>query len=270
MNSQIKAFFGSYQADYIQRLDIQALVLTTFMLHGVSRPTLNGAEDFHPNDPSSGWSQGLPDAVQYGGRTTAEQNHVVMTERHQMWWYNECKKRSPGFSESQYQSWWRGMTKGDRWTTNQYGWNNGFASYPSRDNLNKEPMRFFTLFTGLTIVKLLSVTPSKIYGDWQYPFECIDASKDLNHITYNTHPQLFYEPMNGVRTPLVIPNPKKPDQFLWLNGHPEYKEDGYQRFDHFNNRAVVPLWMPNTNIAWVRAADVRFLAANEIAPTFNM
>lgn len=258
---------------------IRGLIRTTYMKERLSRPSLNGAMDFKPHLPEEDqrWTRGLPDTCQYVGKTNDENKHVVLREAVQWLWYNENKKRVPGRTKKEYDDWFNSMTTGDRWTTNDWGSNgrNPCRVYPTNKNVDAEDMRYFTLFTGLTVVEIIGAR-QYFGGSWKIPFRCIDASKiqyldadknpdDLLEWSYEKMPLCWYEPMNSVRIPLLDSTGKK-----WLHGVPKYIENGYERFPQYDNRSITPILMPNTNVAWVDENDVIILQPGQTVPTFNM
>jgi len=239
------------------------VVLSTYERNGKSRPSLNGARDYNPKQPERKWDKGLPDTWQYLGLNNTQNNHVVLTRELQEFWYAECVQQDPGKSRDYYFKAFNSLTANDRWTTNGYG-SRTCANYVTGANLEKEPMRFFTLLTGRACLKITG-EPKNVYGALCYPFEAINANAPLAGISFRTHPHLFYYPMNSVRTPLLN------SAGGWLHNRVEYKEDGYGRFPQFDGKAVTPLFMPHTNTGWIEVAGVRLLDAGEAPPPiFNL
>jgi len=232
------------------------IIRSTYKHYGKSRPSLNNAKGW---DKGENFIRGLPDTWQFSGATTSENGHVVLTPELQYMWYNECIKLWPSHSKDDYNKSFNSMTTNDRWTTNGYG-SNTCAVYPTNKNISNEPMRYFTLLTGNAVIEILG-NSKYIYGKLMWPFRAINSEKPINNISYETHPFLFYKPMNSTRDPIMN------DSGKWTG---KYIEDGYERFPQFGGKSITPIFMPNTDVAWIDVNYVEILQPGSILPeTFN-
>ena len=216
-----------------------ARVKTSFEQTGKSRLSMKDAHY------KQGQRAGLPDTWQIVGRTTAENNFVKLTSELQYLWYDECKKRAPLIDvDANFNS----ITKGDKFITNYFG-SDTCRVYPTHKNEDKEDMRYFTLVTGNAVVEIAG--SKKFFARaWYTPFWCIDASKPVSEFTPDKYPYRWYTPTNSVRNPIKDVNGN------WLG---IYDESIVEPFGQFNNRVVVPIFMPNTDVAWIASSYLEFL-----------
>ena len=267
-----------------------AMVKTTYMQtlettgKGLSRPSLRKDKDYNPRDPANDWIPGLPyeeqpslkgqwvrgmpDTWDYVGLNNEQNNHVLLLPELQWHWFNECVKRDPGHPNNAsdnfyYDRNFNALTDDDLVQTNRFG-SETCAVYPTRKNLDKPPMRYFTITEGLAVLEILG--PAKnVLGAKRRPFRCINANASLKGTTFEEFPWGWFAFMNSVRTPILTAQGK------WPNGVPVYKEDWYQRFNHFNRKAIAPLYMPHTNVGWILEAYIQLLDPNKPIPMlFNM
>jgi hypothetical protein len=244
------------------------MVKTTKMQKGVSRPTLRKDKDFNPARPADNWVKGMPDTWDYVGVNTEQNNHVLLTEALQWHWFRECVKRDPGHPNNERDNWYydrqfNSLTDDDLVQTNRFG-SETCAVYPTGKNIGKQPMRFFTITEGLAVLQILG-GPKNVLGAQRYPFKTINANAPLAGTTFEEFPWGWFAFMNSVRTPILNAQGK------WPNGVPVYKEDGYQRFDHFNRKAIAPLYMPHASVGWIDASYIQLLDPEKPIPMlFNM
>lgn len=216
-----------------------ARVKTSYEQTGKSRLTMNGA------NYKQGQRAGLPDTWQIVGRTTAENDFVRLRSNLQYLWYDECKKRAPLIDvDANFNS----LTKGDKFQTNRFG-SDTCHVYPTGKNEDKEDMRYFTLVTAEAILEIAGL-PAFFARTWHTPFWCIDASKPVSSFTPDKYPYRWYVPYNSIRNPIKDVNGN------WIG---IYDESIVEPFGQFNGRAIVPIYMPNTNVAWIDSSYLDLL-----------
>ncbi len=216
-----------------------ARVKTSYEQTGKSRLSMNGSLY------KQGQRAGLPDTWQIVGRNTAENNFVRLTSPLQYLWYNENKKRTPNVNQNNE---FHNLTKGDRYITNEYG-SDTCRVYPTGRNPDKEDMRYFTLVTGNTIIEIAG-DRRFFAGVWHTPFYCINASKPVESFTPDKYPYRWYTPTNSVRNPILDVNG------VWTG---KYDESIIEPFPQYANRAIVPIFMPITDIAWIDSSYLELL-----------
>jgi len=85
--------------------------------------------------------------------------------RNAQWLSWECLKRTmAGQSEDQVTSIWHKIYRHNAFKTNHHGWDDGYASYPTHDNVSASPMRTEVIFTGGALVKVLDGGKVYTYG----------------------------------------------------------------------------------------------------------
>jgi hypothetical protein len=104
-----------------------------------SRPEVNDA-------PQS--TLGLPETVKCD-------EHKTFTEAYQWLSYNLLAKSMHASPEEYVKSIFKYIYRGNAFKTNRRGWDDGYASYPTGDNLNAPPMETEVIFTGGAYVKVL-------------------------------------------------------------------------------------------------------------------
>lgn len=244
------------------------MVRTTFMQTGLSRPSMRKDKDYNPRDPANKWVKGMPDTWDYVGVNNEQNNHVLLVEALQWHWFRECVKRDPNHPNNELDNFYydrnfNALTDDDLVQTNRYG-SETCAVYPTGKNLDQGPMRYFTITAGMAMLEILG-SAKNVIGRPRYPFRCINANASLAGTTFEEFPWGWFAFMNSVRTPILTAEGK------WPNGVPVYQEDGYQRFDHFNRKAIAPLYMPHTNIGWIDQDYIELLDPNKPIPMlFNM
>jgi hypothetical protein len=105
----------------------------------LSRPEANNA---------AATVMGLPETVKCD-------SHKAFTEAYQWLSYNLLAKSMYGSPAEDIKSMFRTVYRGNAFKTNQKGWNNGYASYPTGDNIEAPPMKTEVIFTGGAYVKVL-------------------------------------------------------------------------------------------------------------------
>jgi hypothetical protein len=199
-----------------------ARVKTSFEVYGVSRPTYN---------KSAARFMGLPDTWQYEGLNASENNHVVLTEALQWFWYTENVKRTPNMTEQEHWQAFNSLTADDRYITNFAG-STTCRVYPTGKNSDKPDMKYQTLLTANAIIEI--VDTGKVWAG-HTSFRVIDASKPFAEFTPGKHPYLWYTPYTSNR-------------LMHENGWDETLE---YTFPQFEEKPIVPLLMPNTDVAWI-------------------
>jgi len=222
-----------------------AVVLSSYDKTGLSRATVN-------NSPAK--ARGIPDPVQYEGTNNDENKPVILTERLQWFWYNACVAKTPWLSDAQHKASFNSLTTNDRYITNGHG-SNSLRVYPTGKNSTKKDMQYFTLLTSHAIIEIAG--EHKFWAkSWKTPFYVIDASKSVEEFTPEAYPYRWYRPLNSCRERLY-------DSRKRFIGYDEHVEEP---FPQFNEQAIVPMFMPNTNIAWIEDDAIRVLEENEALP----
>lgn len=242
-----------------------------YYLHGMSRPTLNGA---------SRRFFGLPETV----AVLDKNGYVELTEDIQWAWYNwntSLVNQSQAENISDFLS----LTASDRAFTNRYGSNQkgsfpACACYPAGTNLDKENMRLFPLLMGGAYIKITGGVGTSVLT-----YETMSSSEDLSKYSPKTHPHLFYSATNSRREeiwkdkdgnlfyqygqdkwhnsanqPIVSP----PASAQWTG---KWVEDKVDPFPQFDRKAVVPIITRNARENKVESYRVKLLPKGSMIPS---
>lgn len=244
--------------------DIQlGRVKSTFEHHKLSRPSLNKAKDYNPNQPSEKWIKGLPDTWDWYGT-----EFVFLTERLQYLWYDENSALTlDTMTRIDHEKSFESLTDDDLFATNRFG-SETCRVYPTGKNPDKGDMRLFTILTP-TVIEIAG-SPRIAFGENCYPFWVIDINKDVGKFHFRDYPFRWYRPKNSIRSPLLNSAGK------WLHGFPEYKEDWLGRFPQFRGdqtgsiAPITPL-LSISDIGWIPVKYVELLDLRKPLPKiFNM
>lgn len=188
-------------------------LLHDYDLYGLSRPSRNKAARS---------AQGLPETIK-----ALDSTFMPLTKAWQIYWvdlfslsrfdklYSELNATEKSIINLAFKS----VTKGNRAFTNRRGWDDGYADYINRVNVNADPMEQETINCGGNVVELLSGI-IRLGGKDVYQVATLDGDQpppDPLEINHRTAPWLIfkatisrregYDPRTGkwAREEIVIP-----------------------------------------------------------------
>jgi hypothetical protein len=234
--------FGTYKA-------VEPLPVSDKLL---ARVYLNYEKEFYPfilpNHPP------IPDTRAYGGASTKNNGRTVLTRRHQEFWFNEMKARTPDWNANkdtlaQFRRDFIYMMDDKLAFCNSAG-SRERRVYPYNLNMQYkgEPLQN-QLTMGGSILELVDDSTRMVFHEECRPFYCIDAF-DKHLEDYNS----FDYPYRWLR-PCITYGPDV------IHSEP---------FSTFHGCSRVPMYCNGTNIAWIPARLVEVLEPGKpIKPQFT-
>lgn len=262
--SRLSAFFGGTQVQYTPAE--YARVKSTYDLHKMSRPTYN---EYLKGIGVQAKVTGLPDVYRMLHRDPNNAIEAFELDADKQHWLLKIQydvSRNKNHTKAEYQNWYNLRTAEVTWMinqltssmtsyrshTNKLGMDN-MRNYLTGENMDKDLPKWAKLLTGWACVKVIMengkprIRPISTYGDC-VEFETINAQSDYWQYSPITHPHLFDKPLTTARI-LHIPA---------TGAASIVRDDLHIPYGQFNNRLVFPVWMPDTDTAWIPVSQVTF------------
>jgi hypothetical protein len=179
---------------------------------------------------------------------TAMQKPVSLTKALQEWMFGLLEENAPTwYTRDQIVQAWANLYNGMKAYTNKTGWDNGYADYIQKLNLESEPMKLQPCISHNATV-LVKRAPFRMYNAMTCEIECADAFDPATlSLTWAGNTHLLFAALNWARFPLPY---GKGEPFPKLGG----------------NTLPVPLLGNHTTSAYIQEEWLRFLDADEPVP----
>jgi len=192
----------------------------------VSRPTRNGTA--RENQFNLAWNRyGLPATARF-----LDDTQVVLTEDLQRWIHNMCWSRCE-ITEAQAKKDFASLFANDRAFSNKEG-SGSHADFINWKHLDMSPIEMQPMSCSGNTHKLTGHS-KLIAGEYCWEIEAIDWTKDYKRYTPETHPHLFFQPVNSVREEIW----NKPSGGQWTG---KYREDIADPFPQYAGQSILPVF----------------------------